>query len=100
MLRIGQFALPHASQQFLGLFFQINEVWLFGKLPRHNSSFCGPVSARTGKREVKTRCSEVGQVGSSLSADGVQPELQPLLYQKTCVQLFVIRSFLWRERER
>jgi len=33
-----------------------------------------------GQREVKTRCSKVGQVGSSLSADGVQPELQLLLY--------------------
>jgi hypothetical protein len=45
-------------------------------------SFSGPVSAVSGKKEKSLLGLEnLIQVGSSLSADGVQPELQPLLYQ-------------------
>ena len=29
MLRVRQFALPHAAQQFFGLFLEIFEIWFF-----------------------------------------------------------------------
>src|ERR1700760_1985014 len=63
MLRLRQLSVPFTAQQFLGLLFQIFEVWLFRQLTRHDSSFYGPGSATTGRREVNARCSETGSGG-------------------------------------
>ena len=64
MLRIRQFALPHVLRSSsLACFFRYSRFGFSGSSTRHNSSFYGPVSAMTGRREVNARCSETGSGG-------------------------------------